>query len=454
MITWKSEKRRISELIPAEYNPRELTEKQAKDLSVSLERFNLADPIVININNRIIGGHQRINILKQSGDMDVDVRVPSRELTDHEEKELNIRLNKNLGQWDFDALANFDEEMLKDIGFDSAELDKIFQLDTKPEDDDVPDVRTTDIKLGDMFQLDEHVLLCGDCTIQANVERLMGGLKADMVFTDPPYNVDYQGGMNAQGQNNREGIMNDKMSDSAFFQFLSDFIGQALEVCGGAFYICMGNSQIHTLRNAFEQRGGHWQNFIIWVKHHFTITRGDYQHQYEPILYGWNNKTINHYFLGMRNLSNVWEDLKDIKTEFDGEYTSIKFHGFEVKVKGKAEGIVRKKQMQTDIWRYDKPTKSDEHPTMKPVEMVEHAIENSSHRETIVYDPFGGSGTTLIACEKLNRKCRMMEIDPVYCQVIIDRWEKFTNKKAVKISGEIQENGNGKAIKKLRTRKV
>jgi len=139
MITWKTEKRKISELKPAPYNPRELTEQQAKDLSTSLERFNLADPIVINLNNRIIGGHQRINILKQSGNLSVDVRVPSRKLTDHEEKELNLRLNKNLGQWDYDMLANFDEDMLKDIGFDSKELDKIFQLETKTEDDDVPE---------------------------------------------------------------------------------------------------------------------------------------------------------------------------------------------------------------------------------------------------------------------------------------------------------------------------
>ena len=150
-ITWKTEKRKISELIPAPYNPRELTEQQAKDLATSLERFNLADPIVINTNNTIIGGHQRINIYKihNKHEVEVDCRIPSRKLTPEEEKELNLRLNKNLGQWDYDLLANFDEEMLKDVGFDSKELDKIFQLDTGPEDDDVPEVKTTDIKLGE-----------------------------------------------------------------------------------------------------------------------------------------------------------------------------------------------------------------------------------------------------------------------------------------------------------------
>jgi ParB-like chromosome segregation protein Spo0J len=164
MITWLSEKRKVSELIPAPYNPREMTEKQAKDLTTSLERFNLADPIVINTDNTIIGGHQRIKIYQQHGkhEVEVDVRVPSRKLNPQEEKELNLRLNRNLGQWDYDALANFDEEMLKDIGFDSKELDKIFQLDTKPEDDDVPIVKSTNIKLGDLFSLGGKTI-CPHC---------------------------------------------------------------------------------------------------------------------------------------------------------------------------------------------------------------------------------------------------------------------------------------------------
>src|SRR3990167_8582949 len=156
-LVWTSEKRSLSDLIPAEYNPRQMTEKQAKDLQTSLERFSLADPIVINSNNRIIGGHMRYQILKGKGIDSVDVRIPSRELNEQEEKELNIRLNRNLGEWDFDKLANFDEDFLKDIGFESEELDKIFQLDMNPEADDVPDTRpTTDIKLGDLFSLGNH----------------------------------------------------------------------------------------------------------------------------------------------------------------------------------------------------------------------------------------------------------------------------------------------------------
>jgi DNA modification methylase len=147
-------------------------------------------------------------------------------------------------------------------------------------------------------------------------------------------------------------------------------------------------------------------------------------------LYGWNGNTNKHYFVGARNLSNVWEDLRNVKTDFDGEYTSVKFAGFEVKIKGKVEGSIRKKQMHTNIWRYDKPTRSEEHPTMKPVAMIQEAIENSSHRDTIVYDPFLGSGSTLIACEKTNRICYGMEIDPHYCDVIIKRYEDYSGKTA------------------------
>ncbi len=178
-IEWTTEKREVSELIPYQSNPRQLTEKQAKDLALSLERFNLADPIVINTDNTIIGGHQRVNILKQLGDLTVDVRVPSRTLTKGEEQELNLRLNRNQGQWDFDLLANLDEELLKNIGFQSKELDKIFQLDAGEDDFDAEaeaeKITDCKVKTGDLYQLGEHRLLCGDSTKKEDVEKLMGG---------------------------------------------------------------------------------------------------------------------------------------------------------------------------------------------------------------------------------------------------------------------------------------
>ena len=386
-IEWKSEKRLLKDLIPAPYNPRQLTEKQAKDLNQSLTKFNLADPVVINSNNTIIGGHQRINILKTQGVEEVDVRVPDKILTAEEERELNLRLNKNLGEWDFDMLANFDEDMLKDVGFDSKELDNIFQLDTKPEDDVVPEARETAVKSGDMFKLGEHRLLCGDATKKEDVEKLMAGEKADMVFTDPPYGVGYEKKTKMLGNKDYTKIEGDNNLDEAQIVWQGAFenIGNILSE-GGSYYICapQGGDQMMMMMMKNHIPCKHE---LMWLKPSpvFSMGRLDYDYMHEPILYGWKG---SHEFIGAGEFTkSVWEVGRD---------------------KGKL------------------------HPTMKPVALVSNAIMNSSDRDNLIIDLFGGSGSTLIACEKLNRKCRMMEIDPIYCQVIIDRWEQYAEKKAEK----------------------
>ena len=431
----------IGTLIPAEYNPRQADDKTYNDLKTSITRFGLKDPIIVNAApsrmNIIIGGHFSVRVAKDLGYTQVPVvyiNIPDIE----KEKELNLRLNRNLGSWDYDLLANLDEVMLKDVGFDSKELDRIFQKADK-DDDDAPAVRaSTDIKIGDIFQLGPHRLMCGDATNKGHFEALMREgdtiLKASMVFTDPPHNVNYTGGMNESGKNDREGIMNDHMDRAQFYAFLEGACRNIVDFTEGGIYICMSSSELDTLKLAFLAVGGHYQSFIIWVKSHFTISRADYQHLYEPILYGWPAANKGHYFIDSRDIPDVWEDLKGIKTEYDGEYTTIAFQGFKVRIKGKVEGeVVRKKQRQ-DIWRFDKPSRSEQHPTMKPVAMVKQAILNSSMREGIVLDPFGGSGSTLIACEETKRICRMCEIDPIYCQVIIDRWEAHTSQKAQKVN--------------------
>ena len=198
MITWTTEKRKIADLVPAEYNPRFATEKECQDLSTSLERFSLADPLVINRNNRVIGGHFRLNILKKRGIQEVDVRIPDRELNEIEERELNLRLNRNLGQFDLDALANFDEELLKVVGFSSEELDKIFELDlNEPEQFDLQKelerlkIATIEAQKGDIWQLGDHRLMCGDSTNLEDLLRLCSDEKMDFCFTDPPYILDY-----------------------------------------------------------------------------------------------------------------------------------------------------------------------------------------------------------------------------------------------------------------------
>jgi len=413
LLTWITEKRNVADLNPAPYNPRKWPDKETKDLEVSLERFNLADPIIINKNNTIIGGHFRVQIYKNHGKTcEVDCRVPSRLLTEHEEKELNLRLNRNLGQWDFDSLANFDEDMLKDVGFDSKELDRIFQLDARPDDDDVPEKPPAITRLGDLYQLGRHRLLCGDSTKQEDVARLMDGKQADMVFTDPPYNVNYSG----CGKETSTTIENDDLSEGAFRQFLCDAFNnyQAHLKANGAMYVCYASRTHREFEDAVNAAGFEVKNQIIWVKLVASMGWGDYRWKHEPILYC-RRRSQKSDFYGDRSQYTTWEEEKS-----DEEL--LKY----------VKSLIKKDENgNSTVWRFHRESQY-KHPTQKPVALVEKAIANSSTRGSTVLDLFLGSGSTLITCEKTNRICYGMEIDPVYCDVIVKRWEDYTNQKAVK----------------------
>jgi DNA modification methylase len=217
------------------------------------------------------------------------------------------------------------------------------------------------------------------------VEKVLAGGLADMVFTDPPYNVNYGATMKDKLRKSSRKIANDNLGDG-FEQFLRDTCINILAVTKGAVYVCMSSSELHTLEKAFREAGGHWSTFVIWAKNTFTMGRSDYQRQYEPILYGWKEGT-EHFWCGARD--------------------------------------------QGDVWFVKKPVSNDLHPTMKPVELVERAIHNSSKGRDTVLDPFGGSGTTLIACQKAGRHARLIELEPKYCDVIVRRWQEFTGKDAV-----------------------
>ena len=247
-----------------------------------------------------------------------------------------------------------------------------------------------------------------------------------MVFTDPPYNIAYEGGGGyaEHGTPKREKIKNDDMSSEDFKQFLKNVLKNMLDVCDGPFYVFMSSKELPNLKQAFEESGGHWQSFIIWVKNHFTLSRSDYQQQYEPMLYGWKEGVVNHFFINDRSQGNVWEDVGN-KAKFDGTYTEITIGGIKLRLEGKVKGEILKGKTKTDVWRYDRPTKSEEHPTMKPVRLCGEGIRNSSIEGQIVLDLFGGSGTTLIAAEQFKRVCYMMEMDPGYCDVIRKRYAKF-----------------------------
>ncbi len=379
----------INEIKPYENNPR-INDDAVDKVAASIKEFGIKQPFVVDDQNVIIVGHTRHKACLQLGITEVPCIVAS-DLTPEQVKAYRLADNKTneFAEWDFDllqeeldALLDFD---MTDFGFDEIEVEVL----PTEQDDVVPDVpEEPKAKLGDIYQLGEHRLLCGDTTLIDDVSKLMGGDTAAMVFTDPPYNVNYGATMKdkLRGLDNRK-IMNDNLGDN-FGQFLTDSLSNLMSFNDGAAYVCMSSSELHTLYNSFIDAGGKWSTFIIWAKNTFTLGRADYQRQYEPILYGWGNGK-KHYWCGDRN--------------------------------------------QSDVWEYNKPLKNDIHPTMKPVELVERAILNSSEKGDIVLDGFGGGGSTLIAAEKTGRKARLIELDPKYVDVIIQRWEEFTGNKALKI---------------------
>lgn len=299
------------------------------------------------------------------------------------------KLALNAG-WDEELLAQELAALEKEgfdialIGFSDEELLDLLAEESATDEDEVPETPIVPVsRAGDIWVLGAHRLLCADSTESQSFTTLMAGAKADMVFTDPPYNVNYR----AAHQPDQH-IANDNLGDE-FGHFLQQACVNLLEVTDGAVYICMSSSELHTLHRAFTEAGGHWSTFVIWAKSNFTLGRSDYQRQYEPILYGWKRGGAHHW-CGDRN--------------------------------------------QGDVWFVDKPLRNDLHPTMKPVELIERAIHNSSPCGGIVLDPFGGSGSTLIACEKLGRRARILELDPKYVDVTVRRWQEFTGKQAVRES--------------------
>jgi DNA modification methylase len=383
----------IGQINPAAYNPRkdlQPGDPEYEKLKRSMNEFGYVEPIVWNKRTgNIVGGHQRYKILLDQDIQEIDCVVV--DLDETKEKALNIALNKISGEWDLPKLKDLLQELdtgefdIEITGFDMDEIEELItQIHVSDEiiEDEAPEPPEEPVtKPGDLWLLGRHRLLCGDSTDQTVVAKLMENQLADMIFTDPPYNVDYQG---SAGK-----IMNDNMTDDVFYCFLLDaFKNMAQKSKEGApIYVCHADSEGLNFRAAFKEAVWDLKQCIIWVKQHFVMGRQDYQWQHEPILYGWKPGAA-HKFYGGRN--------------------------------------------QSTIWQIDRPMANREHPTMKPVALCAKAIENSSKAGDIVLDLFGGSGSTLIACEQLNRTCYTMELDPKYCDVIVRRWENFTGRKANK----------------------
>ena len=392
VVRWPVEK-----LIPYARNARTHSAEQVAQIAASIAEFGFVNPVLIGPDNVIIAGHARLLAARKLGMTEVPVIVLEH-LTETQRRALVLadnRLALNAG-WDEEMLrveleALREEDFKLDLlGFSDEELDALLaepetEATGETEDDATPEMPDAAVTTsGDVWLLGDHRLLCGDATQIEAVEKVLAGGLADMVFTDPPYNVNYGSTMKDKLRGKKHKIANDNLGDG-FEQFLRDACVNILAVTKGAVYISMSSSELHTLHRAFTDAGGHWSTFIIWAKHVFTMGRSDYQRQYEPILYGWK-EGADHYWCGARD--------------------------------------------QGDVWFVKKPVANDLHPTMKPVELVERAIRNSSKSRDTVLDPFAGSGSTAIACEKTGRQARLIELEPRYCDVIVRRWQEFSGREA------------------------
>lgn len=411
MITWQIEKRNIQDLKGYDKNPRRFTEKGLKDLKKSLQKCGDANIITINADNTILGGHARLTVMKQLGYKEVDVKVLNRLLNEQEVKEVVIRLNANTaGEWDMDKLqADFELDDLQEWGLD-VEFNTDELVDKEVEEVEVPEEVETRAKLGDIWQLGNHRLMCGSSTNPDDVKKLMAGQEVDLLVTDPPYNVNYEG-------SNGLKIQNDNMEDLEFRQFLVDAFKSADEVMklGAAFYIWHADSEGYNFRGACHDINWKVRQCLIWNKNSLVLGRQDYHWKHEPCLYGWKDGA-GHYFIDDRSQTTVFEDKKD-----------------DFKKMPKAELVklleeIYAQKISTTVIDCEKPARNAEHPTMKPIKLIAQQIKNSSKLKQNVLDLFGGSGSTLIACEQLNRKNFTMELDPKYCDVIIQRWENLTGK--------------------------
>ena len=390
-----------AKLLPYARNARTHSDDQVAQIAASIAEFGFTNPILAGSDGVIVAGHGRLAAAQKLG-LEVVPVVVLDHLNTTQRRALVIADNRiaENASWD-DAMLRIEIAALQDddfdvslTGFDADALAELMAGDEPDgvgdtDDDAVPEMSETPIsRPGDVWLLGGHRLLCGDSTVAESYQQLLKGETVDMVFTDPPYNVNYANSAKDKMRGKDRAILNDNLGDG-FYDFLLAALTPTIAHCRGGIYVAMSSSELDVLQSAFRAAGGKWSTFVIWAKNTFTLGRSDYQRQYEPILYGWPDGATRH-----------WCGDRD----------------------------------QSDVWQIKKPHKNDLHPTMKPVELVERAIRNSSRPGNVVLDPFGGSGTTLIAAEKSGRLARLIELDPKYVDVIVRRWQDWTGKQATRES--------------------
>jgi DNA modification methylase len=418
---------RLEQLRRPKRNVRMHTDSQIAEFKRSVEMFGQIRPIVVDEEHTILAGNGLYDTLLALGRDEADCFVVAG-LSDNEKKKLMLADNRifSLGSDDMDAIDDIINDLKDDLdipGFDDDMLQSLLangsmvlqQIDSQSagygygmaqksgqgrppaevQDDSfdveqaVDEIKAPVAKPGDIWLLGRHRLMCGDSTKPADVRELFDGQTAIMCVTDPPWNVAIGGKSNPLCRQ-REGIMNDNMSAEKFAEFLNDFLAAVSPMLEGDMYCCLGTREWPTLDKAMRNNGYHWSGTIVWVKDAFVLGRSNYHKRYEPLWYGWK---------------------EGVKSSFNGE------------------------RNLDDVWEFKRPRSSPDHPTMKPIELWGEAIRNSSNPGDIIVDPFGGSGTAIIASEQMDRTCFTMELDPKYCDVIIRRWETLTGETAVLANG-------------------
>ncbi len=409
----------IKELITPKWNPRHWGEQQTENLKESIKRFGLVDPIIVNSNpyrqNSVIGGNFRLHIAKQLGFKTVPVvyiDIPTLE----KEKELNLRLNANTGEWDYDLLRNFETELLTDVGFDNEDLSKIWDENLETEDDnfdvqkELEKIKKPKTKIGNIVQLGNHLLICGDSTDPKVVGVLSKERTVDMFYSDPPYNINLNYNKGIGGKGNYGGKINDNKTEKEYIEFLRKSLQNAISISkpNSHFFLWNDQANVGIVQSLFKELNINYKRTCLWIKNSLGLTPNiAFNKSYEACIYGIVGKPYI-----SKNLKNLNEIMNKEVNSGNQSFEDI--------------------MDLLDIWLIKRiPGKDYQHPTEKSPTLHEKALRRCTKIGDTVMDLFGGSGSTLIACEQLKRKCLMVEYEPIFCDLIISRFEKLTKKKAM-----------------------
>jgi DNA modification methylase len=422
-LNWITVQRKVNDLVPQEVNPRQITDKQMKDLTKSLKKYNLVEIPAVDLDGKILAGHQRIKALQLlgRGEEMIDVRIPNRELTEDEAKQYLIASNALGGDWDFSALKSFDLDLLLDVGFNEIELSKFWDKDVELKDDpidiekEVKKAQDTDIKAGDMFQLGRHRLLCGSSLELSNVQKLMGDVKADMVNDDVPFNIGLSYDKGVGNKQNYGGTINDSKSDDEYKIFIKTIMQNALSVVKKDAHIMFWGDEryVWLLQTLYKELGVDSKRLLVWIKNNSSPT--------PTVAFNKVTEFCAYGTVGSPYLSKEVNDLNEIQNH---DMTT-------------GNNLFEEIMDQLNIWMVKRlPSNQYSHPTEKSPLLHHKALRRCTKVGDIVLDLTAGSGSILIACEQLKRTAYLCELEPVFCQVILNRYKKFTGLNPVKLNEE------------------